>query len=211
MIDFLCQQGISKGRAIALPEIGHFGRETLRDGGGDKYHTLNSILYMHEKCVIIINNNNHLRRNKMFTIEKMKKDDFDMVFEFAKKFYNSDAVNHKVSNEVLMSAVKEAISERVGFDGYIFKDGNRVVGFSYITVFFESEVGGECVMIEDVFIDEKYRSQGIGTKYFEFIFEKYNYAKRFRIEFTKENIGARKLYERLGFVELPYDQMVIDK
>ena len=35
--------------------------------------------------------------------------------------------------------------------------------------------------------------------------------KRFRLEVTRSNEGAVRLYEKLGFSFLEYDQMVLDR
>ena len=53
--------------------------------------------------------------------------------------------------------------------------------------------------------------KGCRTQFFEWLFDdEYPEAKRFRLEVTKSNEGAVRLYEKLGFTfrELPEDQMI---
>ena len=147
----------------------------------------------------------------MITVNKMNSNDFNTILDFAKNFYSSNAVNHSVPEQTLAASVTEAIGDNPNFVGYTFKDGEKTVGFSYISTYFESEIGGICVLIEDIYIVEKHRGQGICSRYFDFIFNEYSFAKRFRIELTPENNDARRLYERIGFKTLSYDQMIIDQ
>lgn len=143
-------------------------------------------------------------------IEKMKSENFDVIINMVKKFYNSDAVSHNVSEKTLRKTLNDALSDSHLLDGYIFKEKEQIIGFAYVTFFYACEVGGECVMIEELFFDEKHRGKGYGNQFFSFLFKEYPKAKRFRLEVTQENEKAKKLYEKLGFTMLDYEQMVKD-
>ena len=52
---------------------------------------------------------------------------------------------------------------------------------------------------------------GFGSRFFREIMERHREVVRFRLEVTRSNEAAVRLYERLGFTFLEYDQMVLDR
>ena len=144
-------------------------------------------------------------------IEIMNKTHVDKVLEMSKVFYSSDALDHEVPMDIISDNIKIAVSDNDILTGYVFCEGDDVVGFSYVTCYYETEVGGVCAQILDLYIDEKYRGRGFATQYFNFVFDKYSYAKRFRLEVVKDNEKAINVYKRMGFKEISYGQMAIDR
>lgn len=144
-------------------------------------------------------------------IEVMNKSHVDKVLEMSKIFYSSDALDHEVPMDIILDNINVAVSNNDMLTGYVFRDGDEIVGFSYVTCYYETEVGGVCAQILDLYIDEKYRGRGFATQYFNFVFDKYSYAKRFRLEVVKDNEKAINVYKRMGFKEISYGQMAIDK
>lgn len=143
-------------------------------------------------------------------IVKMNSEHYDAVFKMTKDFYSSDAVDHEIPDINIKNTINNALTDGNLFDGYVFSENNEIIGFAYVTQYFETEVGGMCVMILDLYIKENFRRHGYGTAFFEFVFEKYKSAKRFRLEVAKDNIRAIGAYKKLGFKDLSYNQMVID-
>lgn len=135
----------------------------------------------------------------------------DKVLEMSKVFYTSDALDHEVPMNIISVNIQNAVSADNLLTGFIFCEGDEIVGFSYVTCYYETEVGGVCAQILDLYIDEKYRGRGFATQYFNYVFEKYSYAKRFRLEVVKDNEKAVNVYKRMGFKEISYGQMAIDK
>lgn len=128
--------------------------------------------------------------------------------DMAKVFYNSNAVLRPVPDEFIERNIAEAVGDNPHFNGYMFMEDGEFAGFGYISEYYETEVGGMCVMIIDLYISEKYRRRGFGTEFFRFVFNKYSYAKRFRLEVEKSNTAAIAAYENLGFENLDYLQMI---
>lgn len=144
-------------------------------------------------------------------IEKMKESDRCDIIEMSREFYSSDAVSHTADDKKLNDVFDTAISDFPTFEGYIFRDDNgSTVGYSYISQYYESEIGGMCVMLIDLFIKDGCRGRGYASEFFGFVKKSYPDAKRFRLEVMPDNIGAIKAYKRWGFEELIYKQMIID-
>lgn len=144
------------------------------------------------------------------TIEKMTEEHLEPVLEMVRKFYQSNAVSHSVPEAIIYRAFEEAVSGSGRLDGYVILEDGTVKGFAYVTSFYACETGGECIMLEEIYLDESCRGKGYGTQFFDFLFKAYPSAKRFRLEVTERNEKARKLYERIGFQGLEYEQMIKD-
>lgn len=140
-------------------------------------------------------------------IVKMQARHIDDIERMAKLFYYSDAVCHEIPWENIKHTIDTAVSDSDMLHGYIFEVDGEAAGFGLITQYFESECGGVCVQVMDLYVDEKFRSQGIAKRYFEFLFNEYSYAKRFRLEAVEDNPAVR-LYEKMGFKKLDYMQMI---
>ena len=64
------------------------------------------------------------------------------------------------------------------------------------------------VWIEELYIRPAFQNRGLGRACLEQIRARYPRAARFRLEVEPENEAARRLYARLGYVSLPYAQMI---
>lgn len=135
----------------------------------------------------------------------------DKVLELSKAFYCSDALDHEVPMNIIETNIDAAISGDKGLIGFVFFENNEVVGFSYVTTYYETEVGGICVQIIDLYVNENASGKGVATQYFNYLFDKYSGAKRFRLEVVKDNVKAISLYKKMGFTDVSYGQMKIDK
>ncbi len=143
---------------------------------------------------------------------KFKPEDREIFFTMVKKFYAPPAVLHFPSDEVMMSSFDAALDMPELVKGYIFEHGEKPAGYAIVSMKFETEVGGMAAWIEELFVEEDYRSCGIGSAFFEHLKKEFSgKIKRIRLEVGDENDGAKQLYNRLGFEPLDYRQMVIDK
>ena len=146
------------------------------------------------------------------TFRKFEEKDRDIFFSMVKKFYAPPAVLHFPSDEVMMSSFDAALEIPELVKGYIFECDDETAGYAVVSMKFETEVGGMAAWIEELFVEESFRSKGIGSTFFEHLKKELSgRMKRIRLEVGDENDGAKKLYERIGFEPLDYRQMVIDK
>lgn len=144
-------------------------------------------------------------------IKQMDSSHPERVLEMSKIFYSSDALDHEIPLEIIKESIKTAISDNDILTGYVFYENDELAGFSYVTCYYETEIGGICAQILDLYIDDKYRGRGFASQYFQYVFDKYSYAKRFRLEVVKDNTKAVNVYKHMGFKEIAYGQMSIDK
>ena len=146
------------------------------------------------------------------TFRKFNSNDKETFFSMVKKFYAPPAVLHFPSEEVMMSSFFAALEIPELVKGYMFECDGSAVGYAIVSMKFETEVGGMAAWIEELFVEEEFRSKGIGRKFFEFLTDDLKgKLKRIRLEVGDDNEGAKKLYKNIGFEFLDYKQMVIDK
>ena len=138
-------------------------------------------------------------------IRPMVARDKDSVLEMMRQFYASPAVLTNGSEEIFNADIDACISGSPYLEGYILEDG-EIQGYAMVAKSFSTEFGKPCIWIEDLYIQEEFRGQGIGKQFFAFLTEKYN-GCIFRLEVEEENFSALALYEKCGFTELPYMEM----
>lgn len=141
---------------------------------------------------------------------EIREEDRETYYDFVDKFYHTDAVNAPVPTVNYETTFNEMMRSDTYVKGYIFEYESKACGFALLSKTFSQEAGGLSVTIEEIYIEPAYRGKGLGTAFFEFI-KKEIPAMRFRLEVEDYNVGAKRLYERMGFEMLPYLQMVIDK
>ena len=147
----------------------------------------------------------------MFALKKMTKEMHDEVLAMVEEFYHSDAVCHPVPHEKLEQTFADAVSDDPILEGIVLTEDDRILGFGYITEYYACEVGGRCLMFEELYLKEETRGKGYGTRFFEEVMKLKPQVRRFRLEVARSNEKAVRLYDRLGFEFLTYDQMILDR
>ncbi len=140
-------------------------------------------------------------------ITKMTKDHYDEVLSMMRVFYDSPAVLHTSSTKVLENDINACIGDNPYLDGYVFEINNEIVGYSMVSKSFTTEYGGLCGWIEDLYIKENFRRQGIARQFFTMLPSLYPEIVRFKLEVEPENERAIATYESCKYETLPYNIM----
>ena len=142
-----------------------------------------------------------------FTIRKMRRGDKDAVIKMMREFYTSAAVATNGSEKIFATNVENCTGGSDFVDGYIFEAGGRIIGYGIIAKSYSTEFGGECVWIEDIFVEAGSRGRGLGAEFIRYVAEKYS-GRIMRLEAEGDNEAALALYKKFGFKELPYTELV---
>ena len=144
----------------------------------------------------------------MITIRTMKSEDTEEVLAMMRVFYDSPAVLHKASDEVLRRDIRDCVEDVPFVEGFVFVEGEQIAGYSMIAKSYSTEFGGPCIWIEDLYIKPEYRGSGIGTQFFAYLEELYQgKAVRLRLEVEQNNERAIEVYKKCGYQQLSYVQM----
>lgn len=140
-------------------------------------------------------------------IRKMEQKDTDAVLSMMRKFYDSPAVFHTSSDQVLRQDIADCISDMPFLDGFVFDFDGKLAGYAMTAQNYTTEYGGISVWLEDLYIEPQYRRQGIASKFLSFMEEYYPQAVRFKLEVEKENEAAIASYQNNGYHISPYIEM----
>ena len=140
-------------------------------------------------------------------IRIMNGNDREYVIDMMRVFYNSEAVLSNGSEEIYASDVENCIIDNPYLEGYIFEEHETIQGYGMVAKSFSTEFGKPCVWIEDLYVKEEFRGRGIGSAFLRFISEKYKSCV-IRLEAETENEKAIHVYEKSGFSELPYLELI---
>lgn len=145
-------------------------------------------------------------------IRKIEQKDSQEVLKMMRVFYDSDAVFHKASNEILKQNISDCIGDCPYIDGYVFEQGQNLMGYAMTAYSYSTEYGGKCLWIEDLYIKPEYRNQSIGSCFFDWLHNRLkDQIVRFRLEVEPENTAAVALYQKKGYHTLAYTQMTKEK
>ena len=88
---------------------------------------------------------------------------------------------------------------------------NAAARYSQLSFTYSTEGGGRVFWVDVLYVRPDYQGRGLGGAFFRFLEETYaGQTARIRLEVEPDNDGARRLYGRVGFEELPYMQMCRD-
>ena len=146
----------------------------------------------------------------MVTFRKIIQADKKIVVDMMRKFYNSPALLTNGSEKIFDCNVESCIKNSPFIEGFVFVEENKIIGYGMLAKSFSTEFGGECIWIEDIYLEENFRGRGIGTNFIQHVKKIYP-EKILRLEAEKENSKAVNLYKSLGFEELPYLELVLRK
>ena len=92
----------------------------------------------------------------------------------------------------------------------VFEDGENLAGFGSLVIH-HVPTEGEVAMIEDIVIGENYQKQGLGKQLVLKLIEiaKEKNINKINLTSNPMRIGARKLYESVGFTKINTDTFLM--
>lgn len=148
----------------------------------------------------------------MLNLRDLTPEDGPVVLPMVEEFYHSDAVDHPVDAAILEQSFRAAADPAEPLlRGLLVQWDGEAAGYLYITQCYSAEVGGRCILLDEVYLKPEFRGRGIGTQIMAWLERSYPSARRFRLEVTQANQGAVRLYQSAGYEFLHYSQMVLDK
>ena len=125
--------------------------------------------------------------------------DIETIVSMMQEFYAID--DYPISIDVSKALFQEFISNKnLGKAWLIFSD-NEIVGYIILTIIFSFEYQGKIAFLDELYVTEKARGKGIGSKAIAFIkTESHKLSlKLIYLEVEPHNEKAQKLYLANGF------------
>lgn len=131
--------------------------------------------------------------------------------QMATIFYTMPCCDHNVPAKHFENAFEFCLAKDNPYCRiFMLEVSGKIAGYGSISFTYSIEAGGKVVLLEELFIKPQFQNQGLGKAFFNYVQTNYP-AKRFRLEVTKSNTRAAKLYKSLGYKELSYIQMIKDE
>jgi diamine N-acetyltransferase len=144
-------------------------------------------------------------------VRKISREDRSDYLDMVKDFYRSKAVYCNKPESHFADAFDEMMSSGNYVAGYIMEYENKTAGYALLAKTYSQEAGGMVLWIDELYIMPQYRRRGLGHEFFSFLkSHRQVEIKRLRLETERDNKKAISLYKELGFVDLPYSQMIAD-
>ena len=131
-----------------------------------------------------------------------------LFLTLADEFYHSPAVLHPAPTEYFARTFDALMAGTPYADGFLIESDGEAAGYLITARTWSNEVGGEVVWAEELYIRPAFQRRGLGRAALAFLHDYYPQVCRFRLEVSPENRDAARLYERLGYREMGYRQMV---
>ena len=147
------------------------------------------------------------KRADKIIIRKMQQKDTEEVFAMMRVFYDSPAVFHTSSDQILRQDIADCVSDMPLIDGFVFEDQGQLAGYAMTALNYTTEYGGISVWLEDLYIKPEYRGRGLSSRFFRHMEQCYPQAVRFKLEVEKENEIAIAAYQKNGYGISPYIEM----
>ncbi len=144
-------------------------------------------------------------------IRDFQPQDRQAYLDMAVDFYSGNASLFDVDMKKFEDTFNIGVKGSELMRGLIITEGEQYIGYALLAFYWSCEAGGFVVQAEELYFTPETRGKGCGHRFFEWLFAAYPQARRFRLEVCPKNPQAKKLYSKLGFQDLDYAQMVLDR
>ncbi len=136
-------------------------------------------------------------------------EDRALLLKMMEDFFAGPGVLYTPSAESREKTFQRILDQDPYINAYLILFEKKVAGYCLLSHTYSNEVGGLTVWIEEVYIHPDFRGHHLADKALREILAIYqSKAARFRLEVTPDNQIAKRIYRRLGFSALDYQQMV---
>lgn len=148
----------------------------------------------------------------MYSWRPICADDRAVYTAMATAFYQTDAVIRPVPQAHIDATFAQLMNSDTYASAYICEVDGETAGYALLAKTFSQEAGGLVIWVEELYIKEGFRGKGLCTAFLkDLLCTLPPDIKRVRLEVERENEGAVRLYESLGFSFLEYDQMMQER
>ena len=145
------------------------------------------------------------------SFNKAEHSDLPVLMRFMQEFHEFDHTEPFDEIPAKRAMEKVISDERVGLV-WLIKSSGEDVGYIVVTLHYRLESRGTCANLDELYINEANRGQGIGSKAMEFLENtcQERGVSTMQLEVKKDNPEAASLYEKVGFEKLDRDFMFKD-
>ena len=125
--------------------------------------------------------------------------DYSDLRDMIVSLYREDPEGEPIDEEKIKRTVAEFRKNPYKLNIYMLRRNNKNIGYAILVFFWSNEFGGNILNIDELFVKEEYRNQGVGTEFFSFA-DKIENKVALHLETTPNNQRAFAYYKKLGFI-----------
>lgn len=125
--------------------------------------------------------------------------DAPKLLELVRAYYAHDGI--PFDQPSIRSGLNVLLQDSSLGRAFLVQDGEQDAGYLIVAFGFDLEFGGRQATVTEVFIEDRHRGQGLGTRIFtqlEVICRSLGIGA-LELQVEKDNLGARAFYQKLGF------------
>jgi diamine N-acetyltransferase len=128
--------------------------------------------------------------------------DLDLLLQLVQEYYEFD--HHRFDKELIRSLLTAIIKDESCGYIWLIEVGSEAIGYVFLAIgSYSLEYGGRDAFIDEIYLRENHRGQGIGSQTIEFL--KATCAtlgvKALHLEVERQNTNAQGFYRRVGFID----------
>ncbi len=129
--------------------------------------------------------------------------DDNAIVEMSRHLYDEDPAAMPVPEEHMRKTLSTLRIEPVRGAAMVLQLKNVIAGFAFLISFWSNELGGEVIVIDELYVRPRYRNQGYGRELLTQLASPSTLWSRpvvaLELEVTPQNTRAAALYSKLGF------------
>jgi diamine N-acetyltransferase len=128
--------------------------------------------------------------------------DLNVLVQFVREYYEFD--HHNFDEGLIRSLLTEIIQDDSCGYIWLIEMAEEAIGYVFLAIgSYSLEYGGRDAFIDEIYLRENHRGQGIGSQTIEFL--KATCAtlgvKALHLEVERQNTNAQGFYRRVGFID----------
>ncbi|NGY36218.1 GNAT family N-acetyltransferase [Flavobacterium sp. XN-5] len=135
----------------------------------------------------------------MIQFKPLAHSDIDTIVDLMQQFYAID--NYPIDIKISKSLFIEFLANEEIGNAWLILSENEIIGYVILTYIFSFEYQGKIAFLDELYLTEKARGKGVGSKTIAFVIEesKKKELKLIYLEIENHNQNAQKLYLASGF------------
>ncbi len=126
--------------------------------------------------------------------------DIEILTELIREFYAHEQMDF--DRQAVFSTLEQIVSNNIYGYIYLIDMNHKIIGYFAIMFSFSLEYHGQNAILDELYIREPYRRQGIGKKVIQFVIDicRKKGIKALHLEVDRKNTKAQSLYNKVGFI-----------
>ena len=141
---------------------------------------------------------------------EMKKVDQETLTHLILNLYKEDQGEISITEEKIQRTFRALLEHPEKGAIIVIEHDDKVIGYAILINYWSNEFGGNIITIDELYVAELFREQGIGTNFLQYLKRTLDSTTvAIQLEVEPKNTKAHALYIKLGFKPNKNIQMIL--